>query len=63
MTDNEHEGVPLIEGDTPPPDFTPNPVEGEDPGTEDPDMPDPEGLPAESFEADESDDKGREAGV
>lgn len=56
------ETIPLVEGDDAPPDFTPNPVENEKSG-EDPDMNDPTGLPPESFEADEADTYGEEAGV
>jgi hypothetical protein len=63
MTDNDNDTVPLIEGDDAPPDITLNPVDGDDPDTDDLDMDDPQNLPPESFEADESDDKGKEAGV
>jgi hypothetical protein len=61
MIDSENEDIPLIEGDDEP-DFEINPSE-DDGDHDDPEMSDPQNLPPESFEADEDDDKGKEAGV
>jgi len=62
MADKDHEEIALVEGDDAPPDININPTET-DTASSDPHMSDPEGLPPESYEADEDDDKGKEAGV
>jgi hypothetical protein len=62
MTDNDHDDIPPIEGDDAPPDVDLHPVDGEDPDGDE-DTGDMQNLPSESFEADEDDDKGLEAGV
>lgn len=54
QTSQPDEPVDTVEGDEAPPDFDPNPVDGEDPGDDDTGDMD---LPEESFKADPDDDK------
>jgi hypothetical protein len=62
MTDDDHETIPLVEGDDAEPDVTLAPVDAEGDSDTDQDTGDMD-LTGQHFQADPDDDKGLEAGV